>query len=84
MTPPLAPLHPDEKLIPSKLEKYRRLTTDELIESLRPGQVGALKARPDGTMTDGHHRVKVLRERGIDVDALPREVIPKDPPDGPA
>lgn len=82
--PPLVPLHPDEALIPSKLEKYRRLTTDELIDSLRPGQVGSLKARPDGTMIDGHHRVKVLRERGVDVDALPREVIPRDPIDDPA
>jgi hypothetical protein len=80
---PLSPLHSDDQLIPSKLEKYRQVTTDELIESLRPGRVGALKARPDGTMIDGHHRVKVLRERGVDVDALPREVIPKDPIDGP-
>jgi hypothetical protein len=23
---------------------------------------------------DGHHRIKVLRERGIDVDILPREI----------
>jgi hypothetical protein len=81
---PLSPLHSDDQLIPSKLEKYRRLTADELIESLQPGRVGALKARPDGTMIDGHHRVKVLRERGVDVDALPREVIPKDPIDDPA
>ncbi len=25
-------------------------------------------------MLDGHHRVHVLRERNIDVDALPREI----------
>jgi hypothetical protein len=23
---------------------------------------------------DGHHRIHILRERGIDVDALPREI----------
>ena len=37
-----------------------------------------LKAHPDGTMVDGHHRIKILRDRGIDVDSLPREIIPKD------
>jgi hypothetical protein len=44
---------------------------------LKPGQVGALKARPDGTMVDGHHRIKILRERGVDMDSLPREIVPK-------
>jgi hypothetical protein len=29
-------------------------------------------------MLDGHHRVYVLRTRGEDVDALPREIV--DPP----
>jgi hypothetical protein len=45
---------------------------------LPTGQQGSLKARPDGTIVDGHHRIKVLRDRGVDVDALPREIIPKD------
>lgn len=78
MPPRLVPLHSDETLIPSKLAAYVRLATEELIDSLRPGQRGALKTRPDGTMIDGHHRIKVLRDRGVDVDTLPREVIPKD------
>jgi len=78
MTPPLVPLHSDETLIPSKLAAYGRLTSDQLIDSLRPGQLGALKTRPDGTMVDGHHRIKVLRDRGVDMDALPREIVPKD------
>ena len=30
-------------------------------------------------MLDGHHRIKVLRERNVDVDLLPREVIEKEP-----
>ena len=84
MRPPLKPLHPDNRLVPAKLQEYGRLPTPVLIDSLRPGQPGALKARPDGTMIDGHHRVRVLRDRGMDVDALPREVVPKevipDPP----
>lgn len=78
MAPRLVPLHADESLVPSKLAAYQRLTTAELSESLRPGRVGSLKARPDGTMIDGHHRVKVLRDRGVDVDGLSREVIAKD------
>lgn len=46
----------------------------EIIESLRPGQSAALTTRPDGTVLEGHHRLAVLRERGMDIDALPREV----------
>lgn len=77
--PPLKPLHPESSLIRSKLDAFGKFTTEQLIDSLKPGQEGALKTRPDGTMIDGHHRIKILRDRGVDVDALPREVIPKDP-----
>jgi hypothetical protein len=80
MTPPrLVPLHADDALIPSKLGQYGRLSTPVLIDSLRPGQDGSLKTRPDGTMVDGHHRIKVLRDRGVDVEGLPREIVPKEP-----
>jgi len=58
-----------------KLDQFRRLSTAELVASLAPGRPGALKARPDGTVLDGHHRIVVLRERGVDVDVLPREVL---------
>ncbi len=74
---PLKSLHPDSSLVQSKLDQYAKLTINELIDSLQPGQDGALKARPDGTMIDGHHRIKILRDRGVDVDSLPREIIPK-------
>jgi hypothetical protein len=77
--PPLKPLHDDRSLIHSKFARYRQLSTDPLCESLLPDREGSLKVRPDGPMLDGHHRVFVLRERGVDVDALPRTVIPKDP-----
>ena len=76
--PPLKPLHTDSSLIGSKLDKYGKLSDQELIDSLKPGQQGSLKVRPDGTMVDGHHRIKILRDRGVDVDSLPREIIPKD------
>jgi hypothetical protein len=52
------------------------MATDRLIESLRPGQPAALKAKPDGTVLEGHHRLTVLRERSVDIDTLPREVVP--------
>ena len=75
--PPLKPLHDDNSLIASKLAAYRKLSDKQLIDSLKPGLPGALKVRPDGTIVDWHHRIKILRDRGIDVDSLPREVIPK-------
>ena len=75
--PPLIPLHPDSSLSPAKLEQYARASTQDLIDSLRPGQEGSLKVRADGTMVDGHHRIKILRDHGVDVDSLPRETIAK-------
>ena len=77
-SPPLKFLHGESSLIGSKLEMFRKLDTSQLRDSLTPGQTGSLKARPDGTMIDGHHRIAVLRERSVDVDSLPREVIAKD------
>lgn len=74
--PPLKPLHTE--LIRSKLAVFEQLSSDMLKQSLAPGNEHSLKTRPDGTMLDGHHRVHVLRERGEDVDALPREVIERD------
>ncbi len=61
-----------------KLGEFRKLATDRLIESLRPGQPAALKARADGTVLEGHHRLAVLRERGVEIDALPRELVAKE------
>lgn len=75
--PSLIPLHSDDTLIALKLGMFRRLTTEELLLSLRPGEASALKTRPDGTILDGQHRLKVLREQNVDIDVLPREVIDK-------
>ena len=75
--PPLTSLHSDALLSQPKLDKFRRLDTRDLVGSLRAGLPGSLKTRPDGTILDGHHRIAVLRERQIDVDALPREVLAK-------
>jgi hypothetical protein len=61
-----------------KLAEFRKMATDRLIESLRPGQPAALTASVDGTVLEGHHRLAVLRERGVDIDRLPRELVPKE------
>ena len=74
--PPLKPLHAD--LITVKLRTFERLSTEVLKKSLEPGQEHCLKTRPDGTILDGHHRVHVLRARGENVDALPRDVLEKE------
>jgi len=75
--PPLRPLRSEALLNQVKLDKFRALETRALVESLRPGESGSLKTRPDGTMLDGHHRIAVLKTRGLAVDTLPREVIEK-------
>lgn len=76
--PPLKALHPEASLIPSKLDYFNRLSSDDLMLSLQVGQKDSLKARPDGTILDGHHRIAILRSRGVGVDFLPREIISKD------
>lgn len=77
--PPLKPLHPDTSLNAVKLAKFDRLSTEVLLASLTPGtEEGCLKTRPDGTILDGHHRIYVLRTRGIAVDTLPSDVVAKE------
>lgn len=75
--PHLQSLHLVSTLSQAKLDQYAKLATDDLIQSLEPGKPGSLKVRPDGTIIDGHHRITVLRERGVDVDYLPREIVPR-------
>jgi hypothetical protein len=75
--PLLRPLHRDESLNKVKLAQFDRLHSDELVRSLEPGQSNCLRVRPDGTMLEGHHRIHVLRSRGVDVDALPRQIEEK-------
>jgi hypothetical protein len=71
-------LHSAASLSEAKLDHFRRLSTADLLDSLKPGRPGALKARADGTVLDGHHRIVVLRDRGVGVDALPREVVTRE------
>lgn len=76
--PSLKWLHPESSLSPAKIDRFNKVPTEVLIESLQPGRQGSLKVRPDGTVLDGHHRLRVLCDRGIDIEALPREIVPRD------
>jgi len=75
---PLKPLHTDDSLSPAKRVEMERRSTEILLESLLPGQRDCLKTRPHGTILDGHHRIYVLRKRGVPVDDLPREIVLKE------
>ena len=75
--PPLKSLHAESSLNPGKLAKMEKLSTEILERSLLEGD-HCLKTRPDGTILEGHHRIYVLRSRGVDVDNLPRNVIEKE------
>ncbi len=56
------------------LDFWRKKSTEEIIDSLKPGKDEALRAYPDGTIANGHHRIEILRECGVDVNQLPREL----------
>ncbi len=77
-SPPLKSLHAGSSLNRSKLATIDTASTEDL---LKPGLDNCLKTRPDGTILEGHHRIFILRQRGVDVDQLPREVIVKDDAD---
>jgi len=76
--PELKPLHSDLSLIPSKLDAMEKWSTEMLLASLSPDRDECLKTRPDGTILDGHHRIYLLRKRGVDVDSLPRQILEKE------
>lgn len=76
--PELKFLHAPASLNRVKLEVFRKASTEDLQASLLPGQPGALKARADGTVLDGHHRLAILLERDINIHALLREIIEKE------
>ncbi|MFC5182424.1 polymorphic toxin-type HINT domain-containing protein [Actinomadura harenae] len=71
--PPLKSLHPDSSLDKSSLDFWGKQDTEDILFSLRPGAKEALRVKPDGTIANGNTRIKVLRDRGYDVDSLPRE-----------
>jgi len=77
--PPMQRLHPDEtyetdQKAKRSLDYWRQQSTEEIIQSLKPrvGNQEALTVKPDGTVVQGNTRTKVLEERGVDVNSLPR------------
>ena len=70
--PALKFLHSEGLLNKVKLAELERLATQQIQKTLEPGREDCLKVRPDGTVLDGHHRLFILRRRGVDVDSLPR------------
>lgn len=75
--PPLRRIHADETIASGpgrySLEYWRGRKTEEIVESLRPGRAEALRVKPDGRIVNGNVRVRVLEERGFDVEGLERE-----------
>ncbi|GAB3476034.1 hypothetical protein GCM10027440_08410 [Nocardiopsis coralliicola] len=77
----LKQLHTEDAMKDSTLDALRDRSTDDIVASLKPGAAEPLRVKPDGTIMDGNHRIKILQERGIDVDDLPREIHRSDLPD---
>lgn len=75
----LRPLHPESSLDPGTLDYWGRQSTNDIVDSLRPYTDEALRIYPDGTIANGNTRFYVLRERGFDVNSLPRELYSPGP-----
>jgi hypothetical protein len=77
--PPLQRIHPDATFQSGTaklaLEHWRQQPTDAVVRSLAPGGREALRVKPDGRIMNGNRRIKVLEERGFDVNSLAREVV---------
>jgi hypothetical protein len=57
------------------LESIRKMATDDIVKSLAPVAKEPLMVKPDGRIFDGNTRIKVLEERGYDINALPRVTL---------
>jgi hypothetical protein len=79
VNPPLRRIHSDQTLATGSsriaLEYWRQQPTDDIVQSLQPGNIEALQVKPDGRIMNGNLRIKVLEERGFDMNSLPREVL---------
>ena len=75
--PPLIRIHADETfesgLARLSYVSWRKQSTSVIVDSLKPGNIDALKVKSDGRIIDGNTRIRVLEERGYDTNSLPRE-----------
>jgi hypothetical protein len=77
--PPLRRIHGDDVYLrgPGRraLQFWRTQPTDIILRSLQPGQPEALRVKADDRVLNGNTRLKVLEERGYNVNGLPREEL---------
>jgi len=77
--PPLVLIHADSMWLsglPKRaLDHWRKKSTAQIVASLAPGEPEALRCKTDGRVMNGNTRVKILAERLLDVNSLPREVV---------
>jgi hypothetical protein len=77
--PPLQRIHTDATYQSGSaklaLEYWRKQSTDDIVRTLAPGNREALRVKPDGRIMNGNTRIKVLEERGYDINRLPREIV---------
>jgi hypothetical protein len=73
---PLKFLHDEDSISRASQDYWRKKSTAEIMEDL---QKNPISVRPDGTILNGNHRLRVLQERGIDIDSLdiPKQIVPK-------
>ncbi len=57
-------------------DAIRKMSTDDIVKSLRPGSSNPLKVSADGRIFEGNTRILVLEERGFDINSLPRVPYP--------
>jgi hypothetical protein len=79
LQPPLQRIHPDATYQSGTaklaLAYWRQQPTDAIVRTLAPGGREALRVKPDGRIMNGNTRIKVLEERGFDVNSLPRDIV---------
>ena len=77
---PLRRIHSNQTLTSGSnrygYESLQQLSTQQIIDSLAPGAPDPLLVRPDGSIFDGNTRTLILEQRGIDVNTLPRTILP--------
>ena len=78
--PKLQRIHPDATYESGEaryaLEDVRKMSTEDIVRSLAPSSREPLTVKPDGRIVDGNTRIKVLQERGYDIETLPRVTMP--------
>jgi hypothetical protein len=77
--PPLKRIHQDTTLDSGSgkysTQYWRGKSTGEIVDSLKPGAAEPLITKPDGRVMDGNVRIRILEERGFDVNSLPRTIL---------